>query len=118
RKTEVGATGRKEGSGGGGGVANSDGAPAAAAAGVSLTPAVSRGLRRGYLAQTLARIVGVAAFVREARKAGYGGDMAAPGVSGSAGSPTTTSPPTERSFPQQQSGGVVGAGGGGQQQPG
>ncbi|CAN0253497.1 unnamed protein product, partial [Ectocarpus fasciculatus] len=97
---------------GGGGVANVDSPhPAASGAGLSLTPAVSRGLRRGYLAQTLARIVGVAGVVRDARRAGHGGDRTT--IPGGSGSPSA-GPPSERSFPRQ-SGGVVGAGGGGQQ---
>lgn len=60
-----------------GGVDRPATAAAAADVGASLTPALSRDLRRSYLAQSLARVVGVAGIVRDARRAGYRGGSGA-----------------------------------------
>lgn len=51
-------------------------AAAAEAAREASAPAVSRDLRRRYLAQSLARIVGAAGVIREARRAGCGDTVA------------------------------------------
>lgn len=61
---------------------------AAVTAVASLTPAVSRDLRRGHLAQTLARVVGVAGIVYDARRRGYRGG----GGSVSSGAPPSAVP--------------------------